>query len=401
MNDIEQYIRVGTDYYRIVEIPLTNDKLKVLKKWNKQTIVDDYGKSKIDEIDKFKGFCIIPSHIQFEGVINGFYNKYEPLSYKPLQKGKWEKIEFFLKHIFGEQYLIGLDYLTLLWRKPTQVLPILCLVSSERNTGKTTFLNLLKYIFEGNMTLNTNEDFRSRFNSDWAGKLIVAIDEVLLDRIEDSERIKNLSTARYYKSEAKGKDREEVEFFGKFILCSNKEENFVKLDNNEIRYWVRKVPSLQNGSDTRLLEEMKKEIPSFTYFLSNREMETTEKTRMWFAKEQIYTEALKVLIQGNKTTIEKEIEELILDELAFFEKEELCYTAQNIVEMLGKRNLKVTNNYVKTILNDKFNLVYEKNSSYQLYRSDYSTPEFLDFTNQKGRYYRFTVDVFNEKLLKR
>jgi hypothetical protein len=77
MNDIEQYMRVGTDYYRIVEIPLTNDKLKVLKKWNKQTIIDDYGKSKIDEIAKFKGFCIIPSHIQFEGVINGFYNKYD------------------------------------------------------------------------------------------------------------------------------------------------------------------------------------------------------------------------------------------------------------------------------------------------------------------------------------
>ena len=251
------------------------------------------------------------------------------------------------------------------------------------------------------MTLNTNEDFRSRFNSDWAGKLIVAIDEVLLDRIEDSERIKNLSTARYYKSEAKGKDREEVEFFGKFILCSNKEENFVKLDNNEIRYWVRKVPSLQNGSDTRLLEDMKKEISSFAYFLSNREMGTTEKTRMWFTKEQIHTEALQILIRGNKTTLEKEIEELILDELAFFEKDELCYTAQNIVEMLGKRNLKVTNNYVKTILNDKFNLAYEKNSSYQLYRSDYSTPDFLNFTNQKGRFYRFTVEVFNEKLLKR
>jgi hypothetical protein len=401
MNDIEQYIRVGTDYYRIVEIPLTYDKLKVLKKWNRQTIIDDYSKSKIDEIAKYKGFCIIPSHIQFERVINGFYNKYEPLSYKPIQNGKWEKIESFLKHIFGEQYLLGLDYLTLLWRKPTQVLPILCLVSIERNTGKTTFLNLLKLIFEGNMTLNTNEDFRSRFNSDWLGKLLVAIDEVLLDREEDSERIKNLSTARYYKSEAKGKDREEVEFFGKFILCSNKEENFVKLDSNEIRYWVRKIPVLQNGSDTGLLDAMKKEIPSFTYFLSNREMETAEKSRMWFTKEQIYTDALKVLIQGNKTTLEKEIEELILDELAFFEKEELCYTAQNIVEMLSKRNVKVNNNYVKTILNDKFNLVYEKNSSYQLYRSDHSNPEFLDFTNQKGRFYRFTKDVFDEKLLKR
>ena len=37
-------------------------------------------------------------------------------------------------------------------------LPVLLLVSSERNTGKATFLNLLKQIFGGNVTFNTNED---------------------------------------------------------------------------------------------------------------------------------------------------------------------------------------------------------------------------------------------------
>ena len=68
--------------------------------------------------------------------------------------------------------------MTILWQKPTQVLPIFCLVSEERNTGKTTFLNLLKAVFEGNMTLNTNDDFRSRFNSGWAGKLIIAISKI-------------------------------------------------------------------------------------------------------------------------------------------------------------------------------------------------------------------------------
>jgi hypothetical protein len=57
------------------------------------------------------------------------------------------------------------------------------------------------------MTYNKNEDFRSQFNSDWASKLIIAVDEVLLDKVEDSERIKNLSTARTFKTEAKGKDQ--------------------------------------------------------------------------------------------------------------------------------------------------------------------------------------------------
>ena len=33
----------------------------------------------------------------------------------------------------------------------------------------------------------------SQFNSDWAGKLLIMVDEVLLNRREDSERLKNPS----------------------------------------------------------------------------------------------------------------------------------------------------------------------------------------------------------------
>ena len=106
---------------------------------------------------------------------------------------------------------------------PIEKLPILLLVSEERNTGKSTFLNFLKALFGGNVTFNTNEDFRSQFNSDWAGKLLILVDEVLLDRREDSERLKNLSTTLSYKVEAKGKDRDEISFFAKFVLCSNNE----------------------------------------------------------------------------------------------------------------------------------------------------------------------------------
>lgn len=87
-----------------------------------------------------------------------------------------------IHHIFGEQFELGMDYMQLLNAKPTQKLPILLLVSEERNTGKTTFLNFLKAVFEDNVTFNTNEDFRSQFNADWAGKLLIVVDEVLLCR---------------------------------------------------------------------------------------------------------------------------------------------------------------------------------------------------------------------------
>ena len=102
------------------------------------------------------------------------------LTSAPMRKGI-SHIQSLMRHIFGEQYELGMDYMQLLYLQPTQKLPIVLLVSEERNTGKSTFLNFLKAVFENNVTFNTNEDFRSQFNSDWAGKLLIVVDEVLLN----------------------------------------------------------------------------------------------------------------------------------------------------------------------------------------------------------------------------
>lgn len=393
---MKEYIRVGTEYFKEVLCPLmSGDNLKSLIKWNKATIIDDFGKDSLKGIKKYETFCTFPSHTNYQREINNFYNKYEPLSYCGNEKGDWENIKLFLQHLFGKQYELGLDYLTILWKKPSQILPILCLVSAERNTGKSTFLKLLKLIFEGNMTINKNEDFRSRFNSDWAGKLIVAVDEVLLDKKEDSERIKNLSTSNHYKLEGKGVDKAEIEFFGKFILCSNNEENFIKIDDLEIRYWVIKVnPFAKENPD--LLEQMRKEIASFTHYLTHREIQAQRTTRMWFTKEQIYTPALDVLVRGNRTSIEKEIEEFLIDQFCTLELDELYYTAKDLHEQLNLANIRVGQNYVSKIITEGFKLE-SKNSSYNLYRLDLSNvgKKWGVYTeNRKGRFYTFKREEF-------
>lgn len=400
MKDLNKYIRVGIDYYKETIIPMTGEDLKVLKKWNKQTIIDDYGKDALSEIEKYEGFCFIPSHTNFQKVINGFYNSYEPLSYQLQPNGSWENIEKLLHHVFQEHYELGLDYLTILWQKPTQLLPVLCLVSMERSTGKTTFLDFLKVLFERNMTTNSNEDFRSRFNSDWSGKLVIAIEEVSLNRNDDSERIKNLSTAKYYKSEAKGKDKEEVEFFGKFILCSNHETTFVKVDSSEMRYWVRKLPVLGKNLIPNFLSTLNKEVPAFAHFLNSRKISAKNVSRMWFSKEQIHTEALNALISGNKTSLEKELEEMLKDEFAIFELTELHYTSKNLVYMLKQRGFVVSSSFISTILREKYNLSNEGvNSNYNWYRSDiYNavSPNGTGFTPEKGRYFTIPISLFKE-----
>lgn len=183
------YVRISTTYFKKVKKPLSSgDETEILILWNKDTIISDYGRDYLAKIECYDGFCSIPSHTNYKPTVGTFYNQYHDLEYKPLS-GECLNILSYIKHIFGQQYELGLDYMKILYEYPLQALPVLCLVSSERGTGKTTFLNLLKLIFGKNMTLNTNDDFRSQFNSDWANKLAIAVDEVLLDKREDSERI--------------------------------------------------------------------------------------------------------------------------------------------------------------------------------------------------------------------
>lgn len=389
MDSITNYLRIGVEYYKINNIPMSIDSIMVLQRWNKQTIIDVFEKKQIKEVPKYNGFCMIPSHNNYKSEINGFYNKYSPLDYG-LKEGNWQNIEMFLRHIFEEHFDLAIDYLSISWHYPNQKLPILCLVSNERNTGKTTFLNLLKLLFQSNVTINTNEDFRSRFNSDWAGKLIIAVDEVLLDKREDSERIKKLATSINYKSESKGKDKEEVEFIGKFVMCSNNEDSFVKIDSSEIRYWVRKIKPLEKANPN-LLKKLKDEIPAFANYLQSRKITTKNATRMWFTPQQIETEALQKLVKGNKTTIEKELIEFISEQLELFELDEICFSATHLIKVLNERGAKCSTTYLGAILLNNYNME-SKNSSYKLYRSELMSngeQSICNFINEKGRFYTF------------
>ena len=234
----DEYVHIGTTLFRILNQPMMNGSFRKMRvEWKMSVFRQDHSKDEAAQIPKYDGFCTMPSHTDYHHNVNNFYNLYEPITHIPAE-GDFQHICSLVEHIFGEQYELGMDYLQLLYLKPTQKLPILLLVSEERNTGKSTFLNFLKAMFQENVTFNTNEDFRSQFNADWTGKLMIVVDEVPLNRREDSERLKNLSTAHSYKMEAKGKDRYEVQFFAKFVLCSNNENYPVYIEPEETRYWA-------------------------------------------------------------------------------------------------------------------------------------------------------------------
>ena len=402
MKDSHFYIRVGTIYYKLIERPqISGDKITSLVKWSRETIVQDHGKKIIYDIPKYDGFCCIPNHLKYQKTIENFYNIYNEIPHQPsISRVSVDEIPFsisFLQHIFGNQVDLGLDYLKVLLENPTQILPILCLVSKERATGKTTFLKWLKEIFGRNMTYIKGDSFNSQFNSDWASMLIIAIDEVFFDRKEITERLKYLSTTNKDKLENKGKDREEIDFFGKFILCSNNEDNFIQIDENEIRFWVLKINPIKL-ENTEFLQNLISEIPQFLSFLIHRKFYSQKKSRMWFSPDEIKTKALQKLVFKNGNKLEAKIVELLYEFFESNEVQEISVVPQDILNMLNRmfRQLNFSRNDVRTILKDKWKLEPQKNGlTYIRYDIDYSG-NFCE-NNAVGRYFKISKNFILEK----
>ena len=340
---------------------------------------------------KYDCFCTVPSHTDYRKIIGNAYNLYEPITHQPVP-GNWSAIDGLLRHIFEEHYEYGLDYIQLLYQMPLQKLPILILVSEQRNTGKTTFLNLLKAIFQDNATFNTNEDFRSKFNSDWAGKLLIMVDEVLLSRREDSERLKNLSTATSYKMESKGKDRNEIAFFGKFVLCSNNEHFPIVIDREEVRYWVRKVNSLETD-DPFFMKKLVAQIPAFLHFLMQRELSVQCENRMWFSPERLRTAALNRIVISNRSKIEFEVAELLTDIMDSTNESSVSFVVNDIATLLNYRNVRADTSEIRRLLQIYWHLKPASNSlTYRTYAVGMFPAKYTAKT-AVGRYYTVTRDL--------
>jgi len=397
------YIRVGTTYYKVIEKPLiSGDKTSVLVRWNRETIISDHGKSYVSTVPKFDGFCCIPEHLNYQQIVQGFYNIYNEIPFAPSSEKENLKnnIPFslnFVAHIFGEQLEMGLDYLKILLQFPTQILPILCLVSKERATGKSTFIKWLKEIFGLNMTYIKGDSFGSQFNSDWAAMLLVAIDEVFFDKKEITERLKYLSTTNKDKLEAKGKDREEIDFFAKFILCSNNEENFIQIDENEIRFWILKINPIKT-ENTEFLNNLISEIPYFLQYLIERPFSTKKKTRMWFSADEIRTKALQKLVFKNNNKLESKIIELLYE---FFESnndEEINVVPQDLLNMMNRmfRPTYWTRNDIRNLLKETWKLNPQNNGlTYIRYDLDFAGIFYQN--NSVGRYFTIKKDFILNK----
>ena len=111
MEKKEEFIRVGTTLYKIVDQPrIDGGYVRKRIAWNSKTLRQDYGKDYMASVPKYDGFCTVPDHVGYKPVVGKFLNLYEPISHVP-EQGDFPCIRSLVEHIFGEQYELGMDYL--------------------------------------------------------------------------------------------------------------------------------------------------------------------------------------------------------------------------------------------------------------------------------------------------
>ena len=402
---LKQYKRIGTDYYRIVKEPIPYGKTgevmleEVLVPWKSETIKQDHGAKILPHIEKFLGFTNQANHINYQQIINEHWNLYQNIDHQT-RKGDFPHIEKLLIHLFDEQYTMVLDYITLLFRYPSQKLPVVCLVSKEQSTGKSTFMYLLKLIFKQNMALISNNDLTGDFNSHWTSKLIVASEETMLEKKDAYEKIKSFSTAKTIMRNEKNKSAREIPCMMHFIFGSNHEDDFIKIDDYDSRLWIRKVKSIKErikGFD----EKIENEIPEFVNFIQDRQINYKDVgERLYFHPRDFQTDAFRNVVKHSEPSIIKEIRTQLTEMFYVTGAEEIKMTVKDIKAEFGLRHEhnylnKEIQNYLKP-KRDLDNNGNVKVSTYEYMIPDPTNTEAILNRKGKGRYFIFERSEYCE-----
>jgi len=368
------YIRVGKDYFkRIHKKSKYGVDLSELKVWSRDTIVHDFGKDFADtRVHKYDDFIVKPDNLNYQPVVGDMYNLYSPFPHQPhdgqVSLTDIETTAGLISHVFGDQAELGWRYFKLLYEYPEQMLPVLTLVSKERHTGKTTVLNYMDILFGNNYAQIPPEDLLSNFNISYAEKNIIGIDEAVIDKSSAVEKIKSLATASTLTVNPKHVNPYKIPFFGKLIITTNKERDFMRIDSEEIRFWVRKLSPIRK-IQVDLYQRLRNEIPKFLRYLLDMEEIDFSKSRMVFTGEEIMNSHLNAVMVESYSTLRKEIVESL--RTVFFGNaslEVIKMSATDILNEFFKFNNNYSRSYISKVVTDEMGIERaSKNERYAMY----------------------------------
>lgn len=409
---------IGDEFFEELLVPGAIMDRRQLIKYNRDTLQKLYGQKFHEYLEYYAGFCNVPDHFAYRRDVEvggkKFYNVYFPFYHEVREGNGFPTILRFLEHIFGigsvrhpvtgidvKTIDLGLDYIQLLLLNPTQILPVICLFSQENNTGKSTFGNLLTWMFGDNAVQIGNSDMQSDFNDVYAGKLIAICEETLLERKKDVERIKALSTSKQITVNPKGQRQYTIDFFCKFLFFSNN-RRMIYVTKHDERFWIIQVPRAK-ADDPELMDKMKAELPAFTHFLKTRKLVTERESRMWFHGGLIRTEAFYNTVKVNEPAAASDLREAIYSMfLDFPGVNTISMPMANIRSEFFKES--TSQSWIMEILKDYLNVEQEKKPDGKLVvrRGEYKKMVYKEHDNSfvevtvktMGRHYVFKREEF-------
>jgi hypothetical protein len=410
-------MRVGVKWFKVIKKPDAYGHVNtILEAWNESALRLDYVAKGyadfIENVPKYDSFIVIPENdsSKYQQIINGCYNLYSKIDHEPME-GDWPNIRNFLTHIFDQgdekQLDVALDWLYLSFFEPLQKLPIICLVSSEKNTGKTMFLKLLCLLGQQNAVILGNEEIQDKFNDDYITKNYIGIDEGLIDKGPVIEKIKSWATKEKAQMNAKGLSRMQVDLFAKIAFTSNNEENFIRIDRDEKRFWIRKVRKYKGPEIPNLLDLMEDEMPYFIHYLKHKHtLKYTNVGRAFFAPKVYHTAALERLTAQSMSQVAKALQIIISERFEEYNRNQdqvnkfvnLYYTISEIHVKIYK-NSPIDMQYIKNVLKDDFDLeqpTKPKSRSNPIEDPTQSgeLPYYTPGKAKAGRYYEFHIEDF-------
>ncbi len=262
-------------------------------KLNKSKLDTEWGidEGNINEISAYDGFIMSPENDPelYRRSINtknglSLLNIYElPIHPKgnfqidEYGKGNWPTILDLILHIapmkkpspnpkltYTEWML---DYLAISWNVPSLLLPTLVLVSKEKHTGKTTFMELLKLMFQNNAKKITVSDFTSNTYVSWGFPNIILMDEkeipgnimkmILEESLKESGNIVSNDLLNL-----------QINNSSKFIISLDEIENLNLINEGSLAI-IETELFMREPNNSNFIERMKKELPHFLDFLTN------------------------------------------------------------------------------------------------------------------------------------
>ncbi len=426
--DTELFFYVHDTLYKKVEKINAKAKVEYEYKPIREAFVKHQYKSYpnfLDQVGRFESFCLVPNHTEnFKLRIGNSFNLYHPLKQIP-QKGEFKYIYKFLKHLFrgkstiefdqdgnwkenftiGDPFAVMIDWMTILIQKPLQKLPVPCLYSPENGTGKSSFLGILEEILGENASILGNQEFQMGFNAHYVTKSFIGLDEAFieLDKKAEKERLKKMVTQKTAFLQYKGKDLQKIDFFAKFVFCTN-DEKFMKIEAGETRWYVLRVfPFAEQDRVANMLDDyMIPECNMLLYYLLNRQVFHPYTSRTWFDERLYLTDQFKTVVEATRNYTEVVIDEYIADLFLEFKIKLLRLTNDFILTGLSKIKMRypIDSKILKEYLQKKKGMALsDRVMSLRMPQAFISENgmEKISFQTGKGRTYEFNYSDWLSK----